>query len=58
MLAPLHLTCSTPLGAAGAHQDIANRFANGFSNPDDFAWLFDPALTAAYLAASASERQT
>lgn len=37
------------IGAAGAHQQIADRFANGFSDPDDFTWLLDPGLTDLYL---------
>jgi hypothetical protein len=39
------------LGAAGQLQPVANRFANGFSQPDSYTeWLLDPELTAAYLA--------
>jgi hypothetical protein len=39
------------LGAAGQYQAVADRFANGFSQPDSYAeWLLDPSLTAAYLA--------
>ena len=36
--------------AASVHQSIADRFANGFSDPDDFSWLLDPGQTALYLA--------
>ena len=57
MLAPPAPHVLDAISAAGANQDIGNRFANGFSNPDDFAWLLDPALTAAYLAASRSGRE-
>lgn len=39
------------LGAAGQHQPVADRFANGFNDPRDFfEWFMDPAKTAAYLA--------
>jgi hypothetical protein len=39
------------LGAAGQHQPVADRFANGFNDPRDFFdWFMDPAKTAAYLA--------
>ncbi|HLH59983.1 MAG TPA: styrene monooxygenase/indole monooxygenase family protein [Streptosporangiaceae bacterium] len=39
------------LGAAGQHQRIADRFANGFNDPRDFFdWFMDPGKTAAYLA--------
>lgn len=39
------------LGAAGQHQAIADRFANGFNNPPDFFdWFMDPVKASAYLA--------
>jgi hypothetical protein len=39
------------LGAASAHQAIADRFANGFDYPPDFfEWFMDPAKAEAYLA--------
>lgn len=39
------------LGAAGQHQQIADRFVNGFNNPKDFfGWFMDPGQAAAYLA--------
>ena len=38
------------IGAANTNQLIADRFANGFSDPDDFSWLLDPGQTALYLA--------
>jgi hypothetical protein len=42
------------LGAAGQHQEIADRFANGFNDPRDlFAWFMDPAKAAGYLEAVA-----
>jgi hypothetical protein len=38
------------LGAAGQHQQIADRFANGFNDPRDFfSWFMDPAKAATYL---------
>jgi hypothetical protein len=38
------------LGAAGQHQEIADRFANGFNDPRDFfSWFMDPAKAATYL---------
>jgi hypothetical protein len=38
------------LGAASQHQQIADRFANGFNDPRDFfAWFMDPARSASYL---------
>ena len=50
MLAPPPPHVLEILGAAGQFPEVANRFANGFSNPDDFAkWLVDPNLAAAYL---------
>jgi hypothetical protein len=42
------------LGAAGQHQQIADRFANGFNDPRDFfTWFMDPAKAASYLEAVA-----
>ena len=38
------------LGTAGTNQLVADRFANGFSDPDDTTWLLDPGLCALYLA--------
>jgi 2-polyprenyl-6-methoxyphenol hydroxylase-like FAD-dependent oxidoreductase len=38
------------LGAAGQHQPVADRFANGFNDPRDFfEWFMDPGKTASYL---------
>ena len=51
MLAPPPPHVLDILGAAGQHRDVADRFANGFSTPDDFAdWLLDPIKAGAYLA--------
>ncbi|MCQ6552830.1 FAD-binding oxidoreductase [Streptomyces sp. C10-9-1] len=42
------------IGAAGAHQPVADRFANGFNDPADFEeFFYDPEKTAAYLASVA-----
>lgn len=50
MLAPPPPHVLEILGAAGQLPEVANRFANGFSTPDDFAnWLVDADLAAAYL---------
>jgi hypothetical protein len=39
------------LGAAQEHEEIRDRFANGFNNPRDFFdWFMDPGRAAAYLA--------
>ena len=55
MLAPPPPHVLEILGAAGQFQEVADRFANGFSHPDDFAnWLVDPGLTAAYLGEAAA----
>jgi 2-polyprenyl-6-methoxyphenol hydroxylase-like FAD-dependent oxidoreductase len=55
MLAPPPPHVLEILGAAGQFQEVADRFANGFSNPDDFAtWLVDPGLTATYLGEAAA----
>jgi hypothetical protein len=44
------------IGAAGQFQAVADRFANAFSTPDDFAdWLLDPALAESYLAKVAQQ---
>jgi hypothetical protein len=50
MLAPPPPHVLAAIGAAGTSQVIADRFANGFSNPDDFTWLLDPEQTTRYLA--------
>lgn len=55
MLAPPPPHVLEILGAAGQFQEVADRFANGFSNPDDYAhWLVDPGRTAAYLGEAAA----
>jgi hypothetical protein len=42
------------IGAAGAMQPVADRFANGFNDPSDFEnFFYDPAKTEAYLASVA-----
>ncbi|MGI5137058.1 MULTISPECIES: styrene monooxygenase/indole monooxygenase family protein [unclassified Streptomyces] len=42
------------IGAAGAMQPVADRFANGFNDPADFEnFFYDPAKTEAYLASVA-----
>jgi hypothetical protein len=39
------------IGAAGENPVVANRFANGFSDPTDYQhWFMDPDKAAAYLA--------
>ncbi|MER6094837.1 styrene monooxygenase/indole monooxygenase family protein [Streptomyces sp. NPDC001728] len=51
MLAPLPEHVLNLLGAAGRLQPVADRFANGFSDPSDFEnFFFDPEKTNAYLA--------
>jgi 2-polyprenyl-6-methoxyphenol hydroxylase-like FAD-dependent oxidoreductase len=51
MLGPLPPHVQQLLGAAAAHEPVARRFANGFSDPNDFrTWLLDPDKAAAYLA--------
>jgi hypothetical protein len=56
MLAPPPPHVLEVVGAAGQYQAVADRFANGFSTPDDFTeWLLDPALTEAYLTKVATE---
>jgi 2-polyprenyl-6-methoxyphenol hydroxylase-like FAD-dependent oxidoreductase len=58
MLAPPPPHVLEILGAAGQFPEVADRFANGFSNPDDFAqWLVDPELTAGYLGRVAAQAQ-
>jgi len=50
MLAPPPPHVLEIIGAAGQFPAVANRFANGFSTPDDYAgWLLDPAGAQAYL---------
>ena len=45
------------LGAASQHQQIADRFANGFNDPRDFfTWFMDPARSASYLETVAGAR--
>jgi hypothetical protein len=51
MLQPLPPHVQQLLGAAAANEAVARRFANGFSDPNDFGnWLMDPDKAAAYLA--------
>ncbi|MBY8888163.1 FAD-binding oxidoreductase [Streptomyces sp. PTM05] len=51
MLAPPPEHVLNLIGAAGQLQPVADRFANGFDNPEDFEnWFFDPELAQAYLA--------
>jgi 2-polyprenyl-6-methoxyphenol hydroxylase-like FAD-dependent oxidoreductase len=51
MLAPPPPHVLEIIGAAGQFQEIADRFANAFSSPDDFAtWLLNPDGAKAYLA--------
>ncbi|MER7950778.1 styrene monooxygenase/indole monooxygenase family protein [Streptomyces sp. NPDC096079] len=51
MLAPPPEHVLNLLGAAGALQPVADRFANGFDDPSDFDdFFFDPEKTSAYLA--------
>jgi len=58
MLAPPPPHILQVIGAAGQFQQVADRFANGFSNPDDYAnWLFDPDLAAGYLGQVAAVSQ-
>ncbi|MBR7830129.1 hypothetical protein KDK95_27750 [Actinospica sp. MGRD01-02] len=57
MLAPPPPHVLEILGAAGQFQPIADRFANGFSNPEDYTtWLLDPQLAADYIAQVAAQR--
>jgi hypothetical protein len=50
MLAPPPPHVLQVIGAASQFQPVADRFANAFSTPDDFAeWLLDPALAESYL---------
>jgi len=49
LLAPPPPHVLDAIGAAGSSQAIADRFANGFSDPNDFTWLLDPEQTARYL---------
>jgi 2-polyprenyl-6-methoxyphenol hydroxylase-like FAD-dependent oxidoreductase len=56
MLAPPPPHVLEIIGAAGQSQAVADRFANAFSTPDDFAdWLLDPALAESYLAKVAQQ---
>ena len=51
MLRPLPPHVQQLLGAAAGHETVARRFANGFSDPNDYGtWLMDPDKAAAYLA--------
>jgi hypothetical protein len=51
MLQPLPPHVQQLLGAAAGHEVVARRFANGFSDPNDYGnWLMDPDKSAAYLA--------
>jgi hypothetical protein len=50
MLQPLPPHVQQILGTASQVPPVARRFANGFSDPNDFNdWLMDPSLTEAYL---------
>jgi hypothetical protein len=51
MLQPLPPHVQAILGTAAGNDTVARRFANGFSDPNDFQhWLMDPAKANAYLA--------
>jgi hypothetical protein len=51
MLAPPPEHVLGLIGAAGALQPVADRFANGFDDPADFErWFFDPERAAGFLA--------
>ncbi len=51
MLGPLPPHVQQLLGAASGNDMIARRFANGFSDPNDFsAWFMDPEKAASFLA--------
>ncbi|MEV6007758.1 styrene monooxygenase/indole monooxygenase family protein [Streptomyces sp. NPDC051976] len=51
MLAPPPEHVLGLIGAAGALQPVADRFANGFDDPADYEqWFFDPERAGAYLA--------
>jgi hypothetical protein len=51
MLAPPPEHVLGLIGAAGALQPVADRFANGFDDPSDYEkWFFDPELAQSYLA--------
>jgi hypothetical protein len=55
MLAPPPEHVLGLIGAAGTLPQVADRFANGFDDPADFAqWFFDEESAGAYLAAAAS----
>ncbi|GAA0585658.1 alanine-phosphoribitol ligase [Paractinoplanes ferrugineus] len=50
-LAPLPPHVQQALGAAAGNDVVARRFANGFSDPNDFFdWLMEPEKSAVYLA--------
>jgi hypothetical protein len=50
MLRPLPPHVQMILGTAAGNPAVARRFANGFSDPNDFGdWLMDPQRTQAYL---------
>jgi hypothetical protein len=54
MLQPLPPHVQQILGAASQNPTVARRFANGFSDPNDYGnWLLSPELTEAYLASVA-----
>jgi hypothetical protein len=54
VLAPPAAHVMDLLEAGGTHQAVADRLANGFDDPADFAgWFYDPAEADAYLKASA-----
>jgi hypothetical protein len=56
MLQPLPEHVQQILGAAAGNPTVARRFANGFSDPNDFQhWLMAPDKTASYLASVAVE---
>lgn len=51
MLAPPPAHVLDLIGAGGELQPVADRFANGFDDPSDFAhWFYEPEMAAAYLA--------
>jgi hypothetical protein len=56
MLQPLPEHVQQVLGAASANPTVARRFANGFSDPNDFQhWFMAPDKAASYLASVAVE---
>ena len=49
-LGPLPPHVQQILGAAAGNDTVARRFANGFTDPNDFfAWMMDPEKSAAFL---------